>query len=151
MMRSTYDFIVLGAGTSGCYLVERLSRDKKCRVLLVDAGCVSKNPVFAMPAGFTQTLFDTNYNWCFKSQPESELNGRQIHCPRGKVFGGSSMINGMIHAIGQPEDYQHWASEGFLLANPQSIYSHFNELFPLDDAITKASYHPLEDVFLQAC
>jgi len=151
MIDQAYDFIILGAGTSGCFLAEKLSRDEHVKVLLVEAGNLSRNPVFSMPAGFTQTLFDKKYNWCFNSAPEAQLNGRGIYCPRGKVVGGSSMINGMIHSIGQQEDYNGWLKEGFSLSDSQGVMSKFDELFPEGDGITRAQPHPLESVFLSAC
>ena len=130
MIKRRYDYIILGAGTSGCYLAHVLSQDKANKVLVVEAGALSKNPVFTMPAGFTQTLFDKNYNWCFNSQPESQLDNRSIYCPRGKVVGGSSMINGMIHSIGQIEDYQDWQGAGFSLVEPETVMAKFQDLFP---------------------
>lgn len=151
MINQRYDFVVLGAGTSGCYLAERLSRDNNVSVLLVDAGKDSKNPVFSMPAGFTQTLFSDKYNWRFNSVPEAQLGNRSIYCPRGKVVGGSSMINGMIHSIGQIEDYVDWQKTGFSLATPHIIMERFGKLFRVDDSITKAEPHPLESAFLSAC
>jgi len=151
MIDQTYDFIILGAGTSGCFLAEKLSRDEHVKVLLVEAGSLSRNPVLSMPAGFTQTLFDKKVNWCFNSAPEAQLNDRGIYCPRGKVVGGSSMINGMIHAIGQQEDYDGWLKEGFSLSDSQGVMSKFGELFPEGDMITRAQPHPLESVFLSAC
>lgn len=151
MIDKMYDFIILGAGTSGCFLAEKLSRDECVNVLLVEAGSLSKNPVFSMPAGFTQTLFDKKYNWCFNSAPETQLNDREIYCPRGKVVGGSSMINGMIHSIGQKEDYDGWVEEGFSLSSSKGVMSKFGELFPEGEAITRAEPHSLEPVFLSAC
>lgn len=151
MIKRRYDYIILGAGTSGCYLAHVLSQDKANKVLVVEAGALSKNPVFTMPAGFTQTLFDKNYNWCFNSQPEAQLANRSIYCPRGKVVGGSSMINGMIHSIGQVEDYQDWQASGFDLVEPQAVMAKFQELFPNGDELTKAESHVLESAFLNAC
>lgn len=146
-----YDFIILGAGTSGCYLAERLSRDSTASILLVEAGIRSKNPMLSMPAGYTLTLFDDKYNWCFDSEPEAQLNSRSVYCPRGKLVGGSSMINGMIHSIGQSEDYDAWESDGFSLSNSQGVMSAYRELFPEGEMISRSESHPLESIFLSAC
>ena len=107
-----FDFIVVGAGSAGCVMANRLSADPKNRVLLLEAGPEDKNFWIHVPLGFGKTLQNGDVNWKFDSAPEPELNGRRDFLPRGKVLGGSSSINGMIYMRGQAEDYDHWAQLG---------------------------------------
>ncbi len=111
-MESTYDYIVVGAGTAGCALANRLSRDSNVRVLLLEAGGRDRHPMVHIPLGFAFLMKNKNVNWCYVTEPESELRDRRIDWPRGKVLGGSSSINGMVHIRGQREDFDHWASLG---------------------------------------
>ncbi len=107
-----FDFIVVGAGSAGCVLANRLSADPKNRVLLLEAGPEVKNFWIHIPLGFGKTLQNPNVNWMFESEPDPGLNGRRDFLPRGKVLGGSSSINGMIYMRGQAADYDHWAQLG---------------------------------------
>jgi choline dehydrogenase len=110
--QSTYDFIVVGAGSAGCVLANRLSADGKYSVLLLEAGKRDWYPWIHIPIGYAKTMFHPTWNWMFKTEPEPTMNGRQIYWPRGKGLGGSSSINGLIFIRGQREDYDHWASLG---------------------------------------
>jgi choline dehydrogenase len=107
----TYDFIVVGAGSSGCVLAERLSRDSGNRVLLLEAGGRDVNPMIHVPLS-APMLQKTGVDWNYETAPEPELNNRPIRWPRGKVLGGSSAIHGMIYIRGQREDYETWAAKG---------------------------------------
>jgi len=107
-----FDFIIVGAGSAGCVLANRLSADPANRVLLLEAGPEDKNFWIHIPLGFGKTLQNANVNWMFESAPEPHLNGRRDFLPRGKVLGGSSSINGMIYMRGQYQDYDHWAQLG---------------------------------------
>lgn len=107
-----FDFIIVGAGSAGCVLANRLSADPKTRVLMLEAGPEDKNFWIHVPLGFGKTLQNPRLNWLFESAPEPELNGRRDFLPRGKTLGGSSSINGMIYMRGQREDYDHWAQKG---------------------------------------
>ncbi len=109
---STYDFIVVGAGSAGCVLANRLSADGRHSVLLLEAGKRDWYPWIHIPIGYAKTMFNPTWNWMFKTEPEPTMNGRQIYWPRGKGLGGSSSINGLIFIRGQREDYDHWASLG---------------------------------------
>ena len=108
----SYDFIILGAGSAGCVLANRLSADPARRVLLVEAGPRDWNPLIRTPVMAGRWFMGKPYNWCFRTEPQAALAGRTISWPRGKVLGGSSSINGMIYARGNPHDYQRWAATG---------------------------------------
>jgi choline dehydrogenase len=107
-----YDFIVVGAGSAGCVLANRLSASGRHRVLLLEAGPRDSSWWIHVPIGYGRTMFDPALNWCSWSEPVPALDGRRIYCPRGKVLGGSSSINGMIYIRGQPEDYDGWRDLG---------------------------------------
>lgn len=107
-----FDYIVIGAGTAGCALANRLSESGKHKVLVLEAGPRDTSPWIHIPIGYGKTMFDPKYNWGFYTEPEKELNERKIYQPRGKVLGGSSSINGLIYIRGQAEDYDRWEREG---------------------------------------
>ena len=109
---NTYDFIVTGAGSAGCAVAGRLSESGKYRVLLLEAGTKDTNPWIHVPLGYTKTYTDPRVNWMFDSEPETELNGRTLYQPRGKVLGGTSSINGMVYMRGTPTDYDGWRQKG---------------------------------------
>ena len=109
---ATYDYIIVGAGTAGCVLANRLSDNGKHSVLLIEAGPKDRYHWIHIPVGYAKTMFNEKYNWCFYTQPDPEMNNRRIYWPRGKVLGGSSSINGLIYVRGQPLDYNLWAQEG---------------------------------------
>ena len=107
-----YDFIIVGAGSAGCVLANRLSADPKNKVLLLEAGPEDKNFWIHVPLGFGKTLTNPNVNWRFESEPEIHAAGKNDYLPRGKVLGGSSSINGMVYMRGQRQDYDHWGQLG---------------------------------------
>ena len=107
-----FDYIIVGAGTAGCLLANRLSAGGRHTVLLLEAGPQDKSPLIKIPIGFGALFDHQTLNWRLQSAPEPALNNRTIAQPRGKVLGGSSAINGMMYVRGQPEDYNHWASLG---------------------------------------
>jgi choline dehydrogenase len=110
--RPTYRFIIVGAGSAGCVLAERLSADPANRVLLLEAGGRDINPFIHMPAGIARLVHNPRINWHYQTEPERELNGRRLYWPRGKVLGGSSSINAMCYVRGQPQDYDAWEQAG---------------------------------------
>jgi choline dehydrogenase len=107
-----FDFVVVGAGSSGGPVVSRLSESGKYSVLLLEAGPPDTNRWLHIPIGFSRTFLDPEVNWKFASGPEPHLNGRHIYWPRGKVLGGSSAINGMVYVRGLPSDYDRWRQMG---------------------------------------
>ncbi|MBP6381714.1 MAG: GMC family oxidoreductase N-terminal domain-containing protein [Pseudomonadales bacterium] len=109
---ASYDYIIIGAGSAGCALASRLSREASRRVLLLEAGGPDRHPMIHVPLGFAFLMKDKSVNWCYQTEPEPELNYRKIAWPRGKVVGGSSAINGMVYIRGQREDYAAWAAAG---------------------------------------
>ena len=107
-----FDYIVIGAGSAGCVLANRLSTPPRVKTLLLEAGSKDRNLWIHVPAGFNKTLNDPSVNWCFETEPEAATNNRKIPIPRGKVLGGSSSINGMLYVRGQSQDYNTWAQMG---------------------------------------
>ncbi len=107
-----YDYIVVGAGSAGCVLAERLSADGHATVLVLEAGGHDRRLWINMPIGYGKTFYDERVNWKFQAQPEPELKNRRIYFPRGKVVGGSSSINAMVYCRGLPNDFDDWARLG---------------------------------------
>ena len=107
-----YDYIIVGAGSAGCVMANRLSEAPSNRVLLLEAGGADINPFIHIPAGLAQLSNNTRLNWGYETEPQADLNQRRMFWPRGKVLGGSSSINAMIYIRGQREDYDQWDSLG---------------------------------------
>jgi choline dehydrogenase len=106
---TTFDYIIIGAGTAGCLLANRLSKDPSKRVLLIEAGTRDDYHWIHIPVGYLYCIGNPRTDWLYKTEPDAGLNGRQLRYPRGKTLGGCSSINGMIYMRGQARDYDHWA------------------------------------------
>lgn len=111
-MSDPYDYVIVGGGTAGCILANRLTASGRHRVLMLEAGGEPASRWIGIPAGFSKLLVDQTYNWRFQTEPESATRDRVISVPRGKGLGGSTLINGMIYVRGQPGDYDAWAAGG---------------------------------------
>jgi choline dehydrogenase len=107
-----FDYIVVGAGSAGCVLADRLTASGRHRVLLLEAGPADRNIWIHVPLGYGKLFTDARFNWLYQSEPEPQLNNRQVIQPRGKVLGGSSSINGLLYIRGQHEDFDHWRQLG---------------------------------------
>jgi choline dehydrogenase len=108
----TYDFIIVGAGSAGCVLANRLTASGRYRVLLLEAGPDSRHLWMRIPLGYGKLFTDRRFNWCYQTEPQDGCEGRNIIAPRGRVVGGSSAINGLIYIRGQAEDFDHWRQLG---------------------------------------
>ena len=106
------DYVIIGGGSAGCVLANRLSENPKTNVVLLEAGGEDRNPLIHIPAGYIKTMVNPSINWMFESEPEESSGNRRILFPRGKVLGGSSAINAMLYVRGQSHDYDHWAQKG---------------------------------------
>jgi len=104
-----FDYVIVGAGSAGCVLADRLSADPKHRVLLLEYGGSDRSIFIQMPSALSIPMNMPKYNWFYHSEPEPFLNGRRMHAPRGKVLGGSSSINGLVYIRGNPQDFERWA------------------------------------------
>mgnify|MGYP000968986677 FL=1 len=111
-MDQTYDYIIIGAGSAGCVLANRLTEDGSATVLLLEAGGKDTNPMIHIPVGYSQTLKDPKVNWLYETDEDPSSGGRPHVWPRGKVLGGSSSINGLLYVRGQAADYDQWAQLG---------------------------------------
>jgi choline dehydrogenase len=107
-----YDFIIVGAGSAGCVLANRLTADGRFRVLLLEAGGDHRRFMINMPAGLGHVFYDPKVNWRYETEPDQSMGGRTDYWPRGKVLGGSSAINGMVYIRGQREDFDDWKAAG---------------------------------------
>jgi len=110
--QAEFDYVVVGAGSAGCVLADRLSEDGRHTVLLLEAGPPDRYPWIHIPIGYAKTMFHPVYNWRYSTEPEPNMHGRKVYWPRGRTLGGSSSINGLIYIRGQREDYDQWAALG---------------------------------------
>ncbi len=144
-MSESFDYIIVGAGSAGCVLANRLSADPNHRVLLLEAGPKDTNPWIHVPIGYYRTIVDPRTAWSFETEPEPHLDNRKITWPRGKVLGGSSSINGLVYVRGQAEDYDHWRQLGNPGWSAEDVLPVFKriEATPIGDAGLRGRDGPL--------
>jgi choline dehydrogenase len=112
MSEDIYDYVIVGAGSAGCVLANRLTEDGRSSVLVVEYGGSDRSVLIQMPAALSIPMNMKKYNWGYETEPEPHLDGRRLACPRGKVLGGSSSINGLVYVRGHPLDFDRWEEQG---------------------------------------
>jgi len=139
------DFCIIGAGSAGSVLADRLSEDGRFRILLLEAGPPDKHPLIHVPAGFLKLQNVAAINWGFRSEPSPQLNGRSLDLPQGKLLGGSSSINGTLFVRGHPEEYNRWAQLGCKGWSYDELLPHFRsiERYDGDHSESRGSDGPL--------
>src|SRR5881398_3624668 len=110
--RETFDYVIVGAGSAGCVLADRLTEDGRDRVLVLEYGGSDRSLWIQMPTALYIPMNMARYDWRYYTEPEPHLGGRRLHTPRGKVLGGSSSINGLVYVRGNPLDFESWEAEG---------------------------------------
>lgn len=128
MSIDAFDYIIVGGGTAGCILANRLTASGRETVLLLESGGDGRSPWISIPAGFGKLITNPRFNWLFETDPEETTLGRKIPVPRGKGLGGSTLINGMIYVRGQPEDYEDWKNSGADGWGWKDVASYFSRL-----------------------
>ena len=131
------DFIIIGGGSAGCVLANRLSENPNNSVLLLEAGGIDRNPLIHIPAGYIKTMVNPAINWMFETEPEARTANRPIAFPRGKVLGGSSAINAMLYVRGQSHDYDGWAQKGNPGWSYQDVLPYFKKAEYCEAAATE--------------
>ena len=127
-MKYSHKYIIVGAGSAGCVLANKLSADSSNSVLLIEAGPMDNYPTIKMPLGASSLFKHKKYGWGYETQPEPNLGNRSINWPRGKTLGGSSSINGMLYIRGQAEDYEEWEASGNIGWGYRDLIKHFIDL-----------------------
>jgi choline dehydrogenase len=123
-----FDYIIIGAGTAGATLAARLTEDPACSVLVLERGGSDRNLWLKIPVGYYKSIYNQSYSHLYKSEPDEGIGGRQMDCPRGRVIGGSSSINGLIYIRGQHEDFDNWERLGATGWGYSSVLPHFRRV-----------------------
>ena len=156
------DIVIVGAGSAGCVLANKLINNTNYNILLIEAGPKDNSPIVHVPLGYGMTFYNKTINWNFYSEKQNTLNNREIYYPRGKVLGGSSSINGMVYARGVKSDYQNWHMSSEL--SLENIIHSFKEIEqPVDSSSSSLSlnkmpvndvseqHHPILKYFFDGC
>ena len=125
MTSESFDYVIVGAGSAGCVLANRLSEDKSVSVALIEAGGEHNRMMINMPLGYGKTIYSPKYSWKFYTEPEAGSNNRSFYLPRGRLLGGSSSINGLLYIRGQHQDYDDWADAGATGWDWESVKPYF--------------------------
>ena len=163
--QNTFDFIIVGAGSAGCILANRLSECSKFSVLLLEEGGSNNNPWISLPAGFAKTYYHPRYNYCYYTEPQTQMLNRKIYAPRGRGLGGSGAINAMVYIRGHREDFDDWQKAGASGWGFDDVLPYFRKIesHPLGDNLfhsTKGNIgitnmqkeaHPICQNFISAC
>jgi choline dehydrogenase len=128
MTLDDYDFVIVGAGSAGCVLADRLTRDRRYHVLLLEAGPTDAHPYIKLPIGYGRLFYHPKYNWRYQSEPDPNLGGRTAYWPRGRGVGGSSSINALVYCRGMPGDFDDWAANGATGWDWNSVRPHFEQI-----------------------
>jgi len=128
------DFVIIGAGSAGCAMAYRLSENGKYSVIVIEYGGSDTGPLIQMPGALSYPMNMKRYDWGYQSEPEPNLGGRRLACPRGKVIGGSSSINGMVYVRGHARDFDHWAQSGATGWAGADVLPYFKRMECWDDA-----------------